>query len=312
MGQMNNKIAAYVQYGEEVQQAMHDGTPLVALETTIVTHGMPHPVNIETALSVERIIRDAGAVPATICVRDGRFVVGMTQGEIESLAAATGVVKASRRDLPVVLATGQTASTTVAATMIAAKFAGIRVFVTGGIGGVHRAAETTMDISADLQELAQTDVIVVCAGAKAILDIGLTLEVLETLGVPVLGYQTSQFPAFYTRDSGHAANFRVDTAEEVARVAKIKWDLAFQGGLLIGNPIPADAEMNPSTVQEAIAEAIARAQAAGIAGKAVTPFLLSELETLTHGASLAANVRLIEHNAAVGAAIAVAYANCAK
>ncbi len=302
----------YLSVSPEVREALAEGRPVIALETTIVTHGMPYPANVETALSVENIIRSAGAVPATTCIQNGRIQVGMTADEIEALAHAKNVVKASRRDLPAVLATRQTASTTVAATMIAARLAGISVFVTGGIGGVHRGATETMDISADLQELSQTDVIVVCAGAKAILDIGLTLEVLETLGVPVLGYQTEQFPAFYTRDSGHKVSFRVDTPQTVAQIAKTKWDLGLSGGVLVGNPIPTDAELDPAFVHDAIERAAAAAAERNIRGKEVTPFLLAELEKITEGKSLAANIRLVEHNALVGAQIATALSALSK
>lgn len=307
---MESALAAdHLVYSEEVKQAIAQGTPVVALETTIVTHGMPFPDNVQTALSVERKIRDGGAVPATICILDGKFHIGMTEREIEHLAEMKGVVKASRRDLPVVLALRQAASTTVAATMIAARLANIPVFVTGGIGGVHRGAERTMDVSADLQELAASPVMVVCAGAKAILDIGLTLEVLETLGVPVLGYKTPQFPAFYTRDSGFAAGAEVGTADEVARIAHIKWSLGLRGGVLVGNPIPASAELPAAQIHDAIERALSEASAQGISGKDVTPFLLAAVERLTGGRSLVANIRLIEHNAEVGAAVAKAYAD---
>ncbi|MCL6452641.1 MAG: pseudouridine-5'-phosphate glycosidase [Alicyclobacillus sp.] len=296
-------------YSDEVAQAKLKGTPIVALETTIITHGMPYPANVSTARSVERIIREAGAVPATICIRESRIHVGMTDAEIEALAQTENVVKASRRDLPVVLASGRTASTTVAATMIAARLAGIHVFVTGGIGGVHRGGERTMDISADLQELAETDVIVVCAGAKAILDIGRTLEVLETYGVPVLGYQTQQFPAFYTRDSGYPAAYRVDSPAEVARIARAKSTLGLRGGVLVANPIPPNAELPKADVDRAIERALQLAETDGVVGKDVTPYLLAAMERLTEGRSLEANVRLIESNAALGAAIACAYAD---
>lgn len=302
-------IEQRLSYSEEVETALHEGRPVVALETTIVTHGMPYPVNVETALSVETIIRQAGAVPATISIQGGKIRVGLSADEIEALAHEKEVVKASRRDLPVLLATGRTGSTTVAATMIAAHLAGIQVFVTGGIGGVHRAAERTMDVSADLEELARTDVIVVSAGAKAILDIGLTLEVLETLGVPVLGYQTEDLPAFYTRTSGYQANFRVDTPQAVAEIAATKWGLGLHGGILVANPIPLDAELNQAEITSAIEAAVMRAEQQGVTGKDVTPFLLSTMESLTEGKSLAANVRLIEHNALVGAQIAGAVAD---
>jgi pseudouridylate synthase len=296
----------YIRLHPEVQEAIADGRPVVALETTIITHGMPYPENVETALSVESIIRSHGVVPATICVRNGQFQIGMSQSEIESLAAERGVVKASRRDLPAVLARKQTGSTTVAATMIAARLAGIRVFVTGGIGGVHRGATASMDISADLQELAQTDVIVVCAGAKAILDIGLTLEVLETLGVPVVGYQTDAFPAFYTRDSGQPVNVRVDSAEEVAMLARIKWDLGLRGGVLLANPIPSEAEVSRETMEQAIEKSLREAHDLRVVGKDVTPFLLDKLKDITGGESLQANIKLVEHNAHVGSLVASA------
>jgi pseudouridine-5'-phosphate glycosidase len=298
--------ADYIRLSPEVEQAVRQGQPVVALETTIVTHGMPMPENVHTALAVEAIIREEGAVPATICIRDGFIHVGMSQAEIESLATESGVVKASRRDLPAVLAMKQTGSTTVAATMIAARLAGIQVFVTGGIGGVHRGATSTMDVSADLQELAQTDVVVVCAGAKAILDIGLTLEVLETFGVPVVGYQTDAFPAFYTRDSGHKVTVRVDSPAEAARLARIKWELGLHGGVLLANPIPVEAELPKDMIDAAIESALELAVARHITGKEVTPFLLSQLKEMTGGDSLQANIKLVEHNARIGARIAKA------
>ena len=297
----------YLTYSEEVMQAMTEQSPVVALETTIVTHGMPYPQNVQTALSVERIIRKHGAVPATICIQNGKIRVGLTEKEIEELAQTPDVIKASRRDIPVALVTGKTASTTVAATMIAAHLADISVFVTGGIGGVHRGAEQTMDISADLQELAKTNVMVVSAGVKAILDIGLTLEMLETLGVPVLGYGTERFPAFYTRDSGFNAGVRVDSPIEVARMVHTKWSLGLDGGILIANPIPEHSALHPEEIQRSIDAAITQSKDHGITGKDVTPYLLATLEQLTAGKSLQANIALIEHNASVGAQIAKAY-----
>ncbi|RIV19670.1 pseudouridine-5'-phosphate glycosidase [Alicyclobacillaceae bacterium I2511] len=297
----------YLTYSEEVLQAMSEQAPVVALETTIVTHGMPYPQNVQTALSVEHIIRNHGAVPATICIRNHKIQIGMTEKEIEQLAQTTDVIKASRRDIPIALVSGKTASTTVAATMLAARMANISVFVTGGIGGVHRGAEQTMDISADLQELSKTNVIVVSAGAKAILDIELTLEVLETLGVPVLGYGTERFPAFYIRDSGFDAAFRVDTPEEVARIADTKWSLGLDGGILVANPIPEHASLQPEDIQQSIDAAIAQSKVHGITGKNVTPYLLAAVERLTEGKSLQANIALIEHNANVGAQIAKVY-----
>jgi pseudouridine-5'-phosphate glycosidase len=306
---MNAVDNNYVQLSEEVRTAIESKRPVVALETTIITHGMPYPTNVETALSVQQIIRDEGAVPATIVLRDGKIKVGLKDDEIQALAMAKNVVKASRRDIPTVLAKGLTGSTTVAATMVAAHLVGIQVFVTGGIGGVHRNGEVTMDVSADLQELAKTDVLVVCAGAKSILDIGLTLEMLETLGVPVLGFGTEDFPAFYTRTSGYPVNYKVNSASEVAAIARAKWGLGMHGGILLANPIPAFASLSSEDVDSAIDLALKEAIRQGVTGKEVTPFLLSEVERLTQGASLKANIKLVEHNAWVGASVAKALAH---
>lgn len=289
----------------EVAAALAAGRAVVALESTIITHGMPYPANVETALSVEAMIREVGAVPATIAIVDGVIKVGLSEAEIRALAQSQDAVKCSRRDMPVLVARGQTGATTVAATMIIAEMAGIRVFVTGGIGGAHRGAERTMDVSADLLELAQTDVAVVCAGAKSILDLGLTLELLETHGVPVLGYRTDRFPAFYVADSGFPVPHRVDTPAEAAAVIAAKRRLGLKGGTVIANPIPAAAALPPGEIEEAIARALADAEAQGVAGKAITPFLLARLGAITEGRSLAANQSLVRHNAAVGAAIAV-------
>jgi len=290
----------------EVQEALASGGAVLALESTIITHGMPYPRNVETALAVEAVIREAGAVPATIAVIDGRISVGLTETQIEELAQRRDVVKCSRRDLPVVIAKGQTGATTVAGTMIAAAMAGIRIFVTGGIGGVHRGAERTMDVSADLTELARTPVAVVCAGAKSILDLGLTLEVLETQGVPVIGYGTDRFPAFYLRDSGFGVPHRSDRPEEVAAILATKWAMGLEGGVVIANPIPEAHALERDTIEAAIREALAEADAREIRGKEITPFLLARLEALTEGRSLAANIALIKANAAAGAAIAKA------
>ena len=296
----------------EVRDALAAGRPVVALESTIITHGMPAPRNLETARAVEAEIRAGGAVPATIAILDGRIRVGLEADDLERLAveaqSATGVAKASRADLPAVLASGGPGSTTVAATMICADLAGIRVFATGGIGGVHRGAETSFDVSADLQELGSTPVAVVCAGAKAILDLAKTLEVLETLGVPVIGYGCDDLPAFYSRSSGLAVPLRRDTAAEIAAVMAAKWELGLGGGLVIANPIPAEAEIPAEKIAAHIETALAEAAAEGVQGKAVTPFLLARLEVLTGGASLAANIALIVNNARVAAAIATAYA----
>ena len=297
----------HLQIAPAVAAALAAGGPVVALESTIISHGMPYPRNLETARRVEAIIRDAGAVPATIAVLDGRLRVGLDDAELERLATEAGLAKLSRRDLPIALATGGSGATTVAATMIVAAAAGIAVFATGGIGGVHRGGESSLDISADLEELARTPVAVVCAGAKAILDLPRTLEYLETRGVPVIGFQTAVFPAFYTRDSGLPVDHRAGSADEVARIMAAQWQLG-GGGLVVANPIAPAEELDPAVIDEAIATALEEAERDGIRGKAVTPYLLERLEALTGGISLAANIALVLDNAAVGAAIAVAYA----
>ncbi|WP_048601860.1 pseudouridine-5'-phosphate glycosidase [Rubeoparvulum massiliense] len=298
----------YMVIHPEVAAALAAHQPVVALESTIISHGMPYPDNVETALAVEEVIRQQGVVPATIAILQGKIHIGLTKDEIEYLGKATGVRKVSRRDFPVVLAKGLDGATTVAATMICAERAGIPVFVTGGIGGVHRGAETTMDISADLQELAHTNVAVVCAGAKSILDLGLTLEYLETFGVPVVGYQTEDFPAFFTRKSGYGVDVSAENPEDVAKMMKAKWDLQLHGGMVIANPIPEADAMSNEEMEGIIQQALQRAEAEGIKGKRVTPFLLSEVKEATHGRSLVANIALVKHNAVVGAAIAKAYA----
>lgn len=305
---MNIKLEDYIVIKQEVKEALEQNKPVVALESTIITHGMPYPANVETALAVEQIIRENGAVPATMAIMDGKIKIGLTKEEIEELAHQENVVKASRRDLPVILAKKQYGATTVAGTMIIAKLAGIKVFVTGGIGGVHRGATESMDISADLQELAQTDVAVVCAGAKSILDIGLTLEYLETHGVPVLGYQTTKFPGFYTRGSGFNVDAEISNAEEMAMVMHIKWEMGLQGGIVIANPIPKEFALDEEFINESIMDALDEMTVQDISGKAVTPFLLDRLEKLTQGKSLAANIELIKNNAVTGAKIAVEYA----
>jgi pseudouridine-5'-phosphate glycosidase len=296
-----------LELADEVAAALREGRPVVALESTLVAHGMPWPRNVETAHALESVVREAGAVPATIAVVDGRAKAGLAADDIERLGRGDGVAKVSRRDLPVVLARGDTGATTVAATMIVAALAGIPVFATGGIGGVHRGAETTFDVSADLQELARTSVAVVCAGAKSILDLGLTLEYLETHGVPVLGYRTDRFPAFYSRDSGFPLDARVDAAADVARVMQAKWQLGLDGGLVVANPIPAAHEVPRERVERATTQALADARAKGITGKAVTPFLLARVNELTGGESLEANVALVVSNARLAAQVAVAY-----
>jgi len=291
-----------------VADALQARKLVVALESTIISHGMPYPRNVETARMVEQTVRDAGAVPATIAVLDGRIRVGLTDDDLEHLGSSGAMVKVSRRDLPVALATRADGATTVAATMICAALAEIAVFATGGIGGVHRGAESTLDISADLDELAMTNVAVVCAGAKAILDLPKTVEYLETRGVPVLGYGTSELPAFYTRSSGIELASRCDDPETVARILRAKWQLGLTGGVVIANPIPEGAALDQAFVDTAINQALVDADAQGISGKDVTPFLLSRLEELTAGASLEANIALMRNNAAVAAGIAKAYA----
>ena len=291
----------------EIKKAIKEGKPVVALESTIISHGMPYPRNVETALLVEKTVRDNGAIPATIGIIDGDAIVGMTPEEIEEFGKRKGILKASRRDLPVIYAKKYWAATTVATTMIIAAQAGINVFVTGGIGGVHRGATETMDISADLQELAKTNVTVVCAGAKAILDLPLTLEYLETFGVPVLGYRTKELPAFYTAHSGLSVDYQVDSPEEVALIMKEKRINNLQGGILVTNPIPEEYSMNPAVIDTAIKAALADAQRDGIKGKETTPYLLKKIVELTGGDSLESNIKLVINNAIVGAGIAKAY-----
>lgn len=300
---MNSMIT----YSTEVQQAMDNNQPIVALESTIISHGMPYPQNVETARIVEQIIRDNGAVPATIAIMDGKIKIGLSDEELELLGNSPDVAKVSRRDLGQLIATKKIGATTVAATMICAELAGIRVFATGGIGGVHRGAETTMDISADLEELATTGVAVVCAGAKSILDIGLTLEFLETKGVPVIGYKTDKMPAFYTQASEFDLTFRADDVETLAKVLKAKWDLGLKGGAVVANPIPAEHAMEESFINGIIDQAMVEAKENGIVGKETTPFLLGKVKELTEGTSLVANIELVKHNAEVGAKLAVAY-----
>ena len=298
----------FLDVNPEVAQAVREGKPVVALESTIISHGMPYPQNVETALNVEKIIRDNGAVPATIAIIGGRLKAGLTPEEIEYFGKkGTAIHKASRRDLAVLCAEGEDGATTVTTTMIIAHMAGINVFATGGIGGVHRGAETTMDISADLEELAHTPVMVVCAGAKSILDLGLTLEYLETHGVPVLGYQTEELPAFYTRQSGFGVDYRVDSPEQLAKIFKTQNDLALGGGILVTNPIPEEYSMPKAVIDAAIDKAISECNAKGIHGKETTPFLLAKVAELTGGDSLASNIRLVYNNAALAARTAAEY-----
>lgn len=292
----------YLDLSPEVAGALAAGKPVVALESTIISHGMPYPQNVETALMVEKTIRDNGAVPATIAVIGGRLKAGLTPSEIEYLGKkGRAVTKASRRDLPVLVARGEDGATTVTTTMIIANLAGIKVFATGGIGGVHRGAETTMDISADLEELAMTPVMVICAGAKSILDLGLTLEYLETKGVPVIGYGTDELPAFYTRRSGFKVDYRIDTAQELAAAFRAKLDMGLGGGMLVTNPIPEEYSMDPDRINAAIDQAIAECNEKGIKGKDTTPFLLARIKDITGGDSLDSNIQLVLNNARLAA-----------
>lgn len=291
---------------EEVRYALEHGKPVVALESTIISHGMPYPDNVKTALTVEKTVRENGAVPATIAIIKGVPTVGLSEEEIEHLGKeGTKAVKVSRRDIPVVIAKKLDGATTVASTMIFAEMAGIKVFATGGIGGVHRGATETMDISADLEELHQTNVTVVCAGAKSILDLGLTLEYLETKGVPVLGYKTDELPAFFTRKSGFKVDYRMDSPEEIAAAVKAKDALGLSCGMLVANPVPEEYSMDPAKIEAVISEAVEEAKALGITGKKVTPFLLEKIRNVTGGDSLFTNVKLVLNNAALAAKIAV-------
>ena len=300
-------INKYLDVAPEVKAALDAGKPVVALESTIISHGMPYPQNRDTALKVEEIIRSLGAVPATIAIIGGRLKAGLSPDEIDYLGrTGSGVVKASRRDLPVLVAKGMDGATTVTTTMMIAAMAGIKVFATGGIGGVHRGAETTMDISADLEELAETPVMVICAGAKSILDLGLTLEYLETKGVTVIGYGTEELPAFYTRKSGFGVDYRLDTPEELAKAFHVKRELNLRGGMLVTNPIPEEYSMDADTINKAIDDAVAEAKAQGIHGKATTPFLLAKIKDLTGGDSLDSNIQLVYNNARLAAKTAVA------
>lgn len=297
----------YLSISPEVQEALKAGKPVVALESTIISHGMPYPQNVETALKVEQTIRENGAVPATIAIIGGQLKAGCTPEEIEYLGKkGQAVIKASRRDLPVLIARKADGATTVTTTMIIAAMAGIKVFATGGIGGVHRGAQQTFDISADLEELAQTPVMVVCAGAKSILDLGLTLEYLETKGVPVIGYGTEELPAFYTRHSGFKVDYRIDTPEELAAAFKAKMDCGLKGGMLVTNPIPEEFSMPKEVIDKAIDQALREMDEAGIHGKQCTPFLLAKVKDLTGGESLASNIQLVLNNARLAAKTAKA------
>ncbi|MCB0654056.1 MAG: pseudouridine-5'-phosphate glycosidase [Saprospiraceae bacterium] len=300
-------IKKYLQIKDEVDRALLEGQPVVALESTIISHGMPYPKNVETALEVEEVVRKNGAVPATIAIVDGVLKAGITPEEIDYLGKqGQKVTKTSRRDIPFIVANKMDGATTVASTMIIAGLAGIKVFATGGIGGVHRGASQTMDISADLEELARTNVAVVCAGIKSILDLKLTLEYLETKGVPVVGFGTEELPAFYTRKSGLPVDYRVDDVDLLAKALISKWDLGLQGGMVIANPIPDEFSMDPATIDTAINAALTQAKNLGITGKDITPFLLAKVESLTEGKSLFSNIQLVFNNAKLAAQLAKA------
>ncbi|MBI6875499.1 pseudouridine-5'-phosphate glycosidase [Clostridium aciditolerans] len=298
-------LEKYLDIKPEVKKALEEGKPVVALESTIISHGMPYPKNVETAKKVEQILRDKGVMPATIAILDGKLKVGINDEELEHLGKSQNVLKTSRRDIPFIVAKKLDGATTVATTMIIAALAGIKVFATGGIGGVHRGAQETFDISADLQELAHTNVAVVCAGAKSILDLGLTLEYLETNGVPVIGFGTEELPAFYTRKSGFKVDYRVDSAKEIADTIKAKWDLGLNGGLVITNPIPEEDEMDYDTITKAIEDAVKEAEEKGIKGKESTPFLLAKIKEITGGNSLESNIKLVYNNAKLAADVAL-------
>lgn len=301
------KLSDYLDIHPDVENAIKNNEPVVALESTIISHGMPYPNNVETALMVEETVRSNKAVPATIAIINGKLKVGLTNDEIEFLATNEEVKKVSRRDLPITVAQKLSGSTTVASTMIIASLAKIAIFATGGIGGVHRGAENTMDISADLEELANTNLCVVCAGAKAILDLGLTLEYLETKGVPVIGYKTSELPAFYSSESGFDVDYKIDSAQEIAEILKTKWDLSLDGGVLVTNPIPVAFELETGVMNDAINQAIIEADNNKISGKKITPYLLSKVNEITQGKSLEANIKLIQNNADLAAKIALHY-----
>ncbi|WP_461206501.1 pseudouridine-5'-phosphate glycosidase [Clostridium sp. DL1XJH146] len=299
-------LEKYLDIKEEVIEALKNNKPVVALESTIISHGMPYPQNAETALKVEEIVRENGAVPATIAIMDGKLKVGLSKEEIEYLGRkGHEVIKCSRRDIPFILAKKVDGATTVASTMIIAALAGVKVFATGGIGGVHRGAQETFDISADLEELARTNVAVICAGAKSILDIGLTLEYLETKGVPVVGYKTDELPAFYTRKSGFGVDYRVDSPKELAAALKAKWDIGLNGGMVVANPVQEEYQMDYDIITNAIEEALKQASEKGIKGKESTPFLLAKVKELTGGDSLESNIKLVYNNAEVASKVAV-------
>ena len=294
----------YLQVSKEVQAALNENKPIVALESTIISHGMPYPQNYETAKQVEDTVRENGAVPATIAILNGSIKIGLSENDLMELSTRKDILKASRRDIPVIISEKLNAATTVSATMICAALAGLKIFATGGIGGVHRAGNESFDISADLTELAQTNIAVVSAGVKSILDIGLTLEYLETLGVPVIGYNTDEFPAFYTRESGHRVNYNLDTPEKIGSMIKTKWELGLNGGVIVANPIPHEFSMDKNKIDDAIEAALKKADEKNIKGKDVTPFLLGEIKNITGGTSLDSNIKLVLNNAKLAAQVA--------
>ncbi|MBS1519277.1 MAG: pseudouridine-5'-phosphate glycosidase [Bacteroidetes bacterium] len=300
-------LSEYLDLSEEVRSAVKESRPLVALESTIISHGMPYPQNLETALDVEKTVRENGAVPATIAIIKGKIKAGLSSDELEILSNGkkngAEILKASRRDIPYIISKRLCAATTVSATMIFAEMAGIKIFATGGIGGVHRNAQNTFDISADLTELSRTNVAVVSAGVKSILDIGLTLEYLETMGVPVIGYRTDEFPAFYTRESGFKVNYKLDNPAEIAQLIKVKSELGLKGGIVIANPVPEKYSMDKNIIDDAIKKALGKAEEAGIKGKEVTPYLLSEIKNITGGKSLVSNIKLVLNNAELAAGV---------
>ena len=300
----NEMLKKYVEYSDEVKKAMEEGKPVVALESTIISHGMPYPQNIETAKACEEIIRENGAVPATTAIIGGKIKIGLSDEELEFMATSKDIIKASRRDFAYIVSQGLNGATTVASTIIASRLAGIKIFVTGGLGGVHRHAEVTFDISRDLEELAANDIMIVCAGCKSILDIGLTLEYLETKGVPVFGYQTDYMPAFFTRKSEFKVDYNIKNPKEAAEAAKTQWELGLQGGILLTNPIPESDSMDEEKINTAIEKALVEADEKGIHGKETTPFLLSKVLEVTEGKSLEANIALVKNNARLGAEVA--------
>lgn len=300
----NEMLKKYVEYSDEVKKAMEEGKPVVALESTIISHGMPYPQNIETAKACEEIIRENGAVPATTAIIGGKIKIGLSDEELEFMATSKDIIKASRRDFAYIVSQGLNGATTVASTIIASRLAGIKIFVTGGLGGVHRHAEVTFDISRDLEELAANDIMIVCAGCKSILDIGLTLEYLETKGVPVFGYQTDYMPAFFTRKSEFKVDYNIKNPREAAEAAKAQWELGLQGGILLTNPIPESDSMDEEKINSAIEKALVEAEEKGIHGKETTPFLLSKVLEVTEGKSLEANIALVKNNARLGAEVA--------